>query len=213
MPARLDHATTSDRYRAAHNQSMVDLTADHVYREISTAVREGSDRDDGVTVALYDAYRAAVGHTAGLWRTAGHGSTRRTKTVEPFAFAPVDRAEVPSDVTRSVGGPQRVTDPKSRIRVVYDGWMGYTWALVALARLSGIEAHEVLQALTNGRPWPRLAVGPGGIPVLTIWGRTPAGRYLITAVRQIGPFDWQILGARDMRPTEAAEYDSWEAQQ
>ena len=34
-----------------------------VYGEIATAVRAGSDRDDAVTTALYDAYRAAAGNT------------------------------------------------------------------------------------------------------------------------------------------------------
>jgi hypothetical protein len=34
-----------------------------VYREISTAVRDRSDRDDGVATALYNAYQAAVGNT------------------------------------------------------------------------------------------------------------------------------------------------------
>ncbi|GII24714.1 hypothetical protein [Planosporangium mesophilum] len=91
--------------------------------------------------------------------------------------------------------------------------MGYVWALVSLARLKGIEPHEVMQALTTGRPWPRSASGPGGIPVLTIWGRSQAGRHLIVAVRHVGAFEWQILGARQMRPGEADEYDRWEAQQ
>jgi hypothetical protein len=34
-----------------------------VYREVSTAVHDGSDRDDGVATALYTAYRAAVATT------------------------------------------------------------------------------------------------------------------------------------------------------
>ncbi|MEV6814931.1 hypothetical protein [Micromonospora sp. NPDC051296] len=34
-----------------------------VYREISTAVHDGSDRDDGVAMALYTAYRAAVANS------------------------------------------------------------------------------------------------------------------------------------------------------
>jgi len=37
--------------------------------------------------------------------------------------------------------------------------------------------------------------------VVTIWGRTRAGRALIVAVYQVSGFPWKIVGARDL--TEA----------
>jgi hypothetical protein len=91
--------------------------------------------------------------------------------------------------------------------------VGYVWAAIVVAKLAGIEPYEVMQALTGARRLPRLARGPGGIPVLTIWGRSRAGRRLIVAIRQLDDFDWQILGAREMTASEAAEYDRWEVQQ
>jgi len=49
------------------------------------------------------------------------------------------------------------------------------------------------------------------VGVLTVWARTRPGRPLIVAVRQVGDWDWLIIGARDMHPTETAEFERWEA--
>ena len=91
--------------------------------------------------------------------------------------------------------------------------MGYEWLAATLAALRDLEAYEVIQALTADRRWPRPATGPGGVPVLTIWARTEAGRRLIVVLRPASQFDWWIVGARDMNAAEAVAYDRWEAQQ
>ena len=91
--------------------------------------------------------------------------------------------------------------------------MGYEWLAATLAALTGIEPHEVLAVLQAEHRWPRPAAGPGGVRVLTVWGRTGTGRHLIVVLRPANPFDWWIVGARDMNPAEAADYDRWEAQQ
>ena len=54
-----------------------------------------------------------------------------------------------------------------------------------------------------------MATSPAGVAVLSIWAQTAAGRPLIVAVRRTGDWDWLIIGARDMRPTEAAEFARW----
>ena len=74
-----------------------------------------------------------------------------------------------------------------------------------------VEPYEVMQALGLGRRWPRAAMGPHGIPVLMIWCRTASGRPLIVVVRQKEGLDWWIIGARQMNPSEAAEFEQWEA--
>ena len=84
---------------------------------------------------------------------------------------------------------------------------GQGWALDALR---GIEAHEVVQALSAKRRWPRPAKGPSGVVVLTVWARTNAGRPLIVAVRQSDDWTWSIIGARPMNPAEATEFARWE---
>jgi hypothetical protein len=91
--------------------------------------------------------------------------------------------------------------------------VGYEWLAATLAALRGLEAYEVIQALAADRRWPRPATGPAGVPVLTIWARTEAGRRLIVVLRPANQFDWWIVGARDMTTAEAAAYDRWEAQQ
>ena len=88
--------------------------------------------------------------------------------------------------------------------------MGFEWPSWALAALRDIEPGEVLQALNAQRRWPRPATGTYGVRVLTIWARTDSGRPLLVAVRQVSEWDWQILGARDLHPSEAAEFDEWE---
>jgi hypothetical protein len=79
------------------------------------------------------------------------------------------------------------------------------------AALHGVEPYEVMQALSADLTWPRPVVGPGGIPVLTIWARTRTGRRLIVVLRQADKFDWWIVGAREMNPAEAADFERWEA--
>jgi hypothetical protein len=90
--------------------------------------------------------------------------------------------------------------------------VGYEWPEWALAALRDLEAYEVVQALNANRRWPRWATGgPGAVRVLTIWARTERGRPLIVAVYQLSDWDWRIIGARVMQPTEVGEFEQWEA--
>lgn len=57
------------------------------------------------------------------------------------------------------------------------------------------------------RPVPGHALG---IPALSVWARTDAGRPLIVTVKHQSGFDWGIVGARDMTPAELAEFEHWE---
>jgi hypothetical protein len=82
---------------------------------------------------------------------------------------------------------------------------------VALKSLRGVEPYEVMQALGARRRWPRRAEGPYGHVAMTIWARTDAGRPLIVAVRQLSGWDWQIVGARDLRPDELRGVERWES--
>jgi len=86
----------------------------------------------------------------------------------------------------------------------------YEWEEWALAALVGIEPYEVRQVLEADRRWPRSAASSAGIRVLTIWGRTRAGRTLIVALFHIGGLTWKIIGARPMTETELAEFTKWE---
>lgn len=88
--------------------------------------------------------------------------------------------------------------------------MGYEWLEAGLQALRGIEPHEVVQVLSSRRRWPRAAVGPDGHPVLTIWGRTQAGRALVVVTRRLSRWDWQIIGARDLTVQEQSEFEAWE---
>jgi hypothetical protein len=88
--------------------------------------------------------------------------------------------------------------------------VGYNWPEWALLSLIGIDPREVLQVLTGARRWPRRARGPGGLAVLTVWGRTDARRPLIVAVRRTEDWQWDILGAVDMNDTQVAEFECWE---
>jgi hypothetical protein len=53
-------------------------------------------------------------------------------------------------------------------------------------------------------------MAPAGLQVLTIWGRTIAGRALIVAVYHVSELTWKIVGARDMAPDELAQFARWE---
>lgn len=61
--------------------------------------------------------------------------------------------------------------------------MGFEWPDWAMAHLIGIETSEVRQILASTRRWPRWAAD-GSVAVLTLWGRTDAGRPLIVAARR-----------------------------
>jgi hypothetical protein len=86
----------------------------------------------------------------------------------------------------------------------------YEWEEWALAALVGIEPYEVRQALEARRRWPRRASSATGVQVLTVWGRTLAGRPLIVAVYQVTGFTWKIIGARDMTDKELIDFRQWE---
>jgi hypothetical protein len=87
----------------------------------------------------------------------------------------------------------------------------YRWLTIALETLRGVEPYEVMQALASPVRWPRLSYSDAGLPVLTIWARTDAGRGLIVVIRPAGPMQWEIVGARPMRADEALTFDEWEA--
>jgi hypothetical protein len=91
--------------------------------------------------------------------------------------------------------------------------VSYEWLVAGLLALHDIEPYEVLQVLATKSRWPRLATGPDGHRLLTIWGRTGAGRPLIVAVRRLDQWDWQILGARSMTTQELTKFEEWEARQ
>jgi hypothetical protein len=89
----------------------------------------------------------------------------------------------------------------------------YEWDEWAINALVGIEPYEVRQVLEADKRWPRPAVGPAGLRVLTIWGRTRAGRALIVAVHHSSGHTWKIIGAREMRTEELTEFAKWEERQ
>ncbi|WP_127507016.1 hypothetical protein [Actinoplanes solisilvae] len=88
--------------------------------------------------------------------------------------------------------------------------MPYEWEDWALAALLGIEPYEVRHVLGARRRWPRQAVSANGVPVLTVWSRTAAGRPLIVAVYHTAGLTWKIIGARDMTDEELIEFGRWE---
>jgi hypothetical protein len=65
---------------------------------------------------------------------------------------------------------------------------------MVLAKLTGIEPHEVMQVLAAPGRWPRPAVDDVGIRVLTVWGRTRTGRALMVALRHKDGWDWGSPG-------------------
>lgn len=97
------------------------------------------------------------------------------------------------------------------IRGVYAARVGFEWLPGVLAVLRGVEPYEVMQVLMAARRWPRPVIGPAGVALVTVWGRTSAGRLLIVVVRRSGGFDWWIVGAREMNAAEAVEHERWEA--
>lgn len=99
------------------------------------------------------------------------------------------------------------------MRTHYSGVVAFEWAPGALEWLAkqGIEPYEVLQVLTDTKRWPRQGqIGPGA--VLTIWGRTQAGRALLVALwPEQGSLDAHITAARELTADEEAELQRWEA--
>jgi hypothetical protein len=88
--------------------------------------------------------------------------------------------------------------------------MPYRWWQAALATLVGIEPSEVVQAVTTGRRLVRQGSSLG-LPVVSIWARTGAGRPLIVVLRHEGGMSWLIVGVLDMTPEQVAEFEHWEA--
>jgi hypothetical protein len=89
--------------------------------------------------------------------------------------------------------------------------VAYEWIEVVLAKLVGIDPSEVTEVLSDERRWPRPAIALGGVEVLTMWGRTDAGRPLMVALRRKDDWDWWIAGARELTPAESAQLERWEA--
>jgi hypothetical protein len=91
--------------------------------------------------------------------------------------------------------------------------VGFKWLPGLFAVLIDVEPGEVMQMLTGpGRRWPRTAVGPHGIPVLAILGRTKAGRAIMAYVRHDEGLDYAIIAARPLDADELADFETWEAQ-
>ncbi|MCD5354582.1 hypothetical protein [Kineosporia mesophila] len=89
--------------------------------------------------------------------------------------------------------------------------MAFEWLEDSLRQLNRIQPQEVHQALATERRWPRMAIdSESGLRVLTIWARTAGNRPLVIATRKRTEWDWQCLGARDMKPAEVAEFEKWE---
>ena len=90
--------------------------------------------------------------------------------------------------------------------------MAFEWLHDAYRQLDGIEPREVHSALASERRWPGTAQDNQlGLRVLTIWARTETGRPLVIATRRRSDWDWQCLGARDMKPAEVDQFEAWEA--
>jgi hypothetical protein len=88
--------------------------------------------------------------------------------------------------------------------------VGYEWVREVLDKLQGVEPHEVVQALSASPRWPRSAITLDGLRVLTVWGRTRAGRPLMVGLRHKDEWTWWIVGARELSPDEVAELENGE---
>jgi hypothetical protein len=88
--------------------------------------------------------------------------------------------------------------------------VGYDWLPQALDALTDVEPYEVVQMLSGARRLP-LAASSAGAPFIAIFGRTKAGRPLVVAVRKVGEFEQQIVGAREMTGGELKRFEEWEA--
>ncbi|MDT5034733.1 MAG: hypothetical protein QOC94_4904 [Actinoplanes sp.] len=95
----------------------------------------------------------------------------------------------------------------------YTDEVAFRWASGVLDWLAerGIEPYEVQQILQYGKRWPRRGNTAQGA-VLTIWGRTLAGRALLVVLwPEQGSLDNYITGARELAAGEEAELQRWEA--
>lgn len=93
--------------------------------------------------------------------------------------------------------------------------MAFRWASGVLDWLAerGIEPYEVQQVLQYGKRWPRQGHTLQGA-VLTIWGRTRAGRALLVVLwPEQDSLDSYITGARELSAEEEAELRRWETGQ
>lgn len=88
--------------------------------------------------------------------------------------------------------------------------MGFEWSEWALDALRGITPQEVVEALGAERRLPRAAISDG-VRVLVIWARTAGGRPLLVAVHAVADWQWLIIGARELTPSELCELETWEA--
>ncbi len=114
---------------------------------------------------------------------------------------------------RLVKGHHRSAPLACKTVLFYSAGVGYTWLPGLFALLVDVEPHEVMQVLQgDSRRRPRPALGPRGLAVLAIFGRSTAGRDIVVIVRHLAGMDWQIVGARPMTAAEAAEFDK-EAEQ
>jgi hypothetical protein len=91
--------------------------------------------------------------------------------------------------------------------------VGYEWLDAGLRSLRDLEPYEVMQVIFSERRRPIPATNPDGRRVLTIWGRTAAGRPVIVMIRPLpgSQWDWQILGADAMTKEQIALHEAWEA--
>lgn len=94
---------------------------------------------------------------------------------------------------------------------MYSLGMGYEW-LIWSAGLAGLAHAEVIEALENPKRWPRASRTLDDLLVVQVWSRTDAGLPVIVALRLLGGFDQQILGARPMDENEIAVYEEWETE-
>jgi hypothetical protein len=165
--------------------------------------------------------------------TTPRNSASRSQPGRCRGSAPVDKSisrpahKLPADylvagVTYPSTGPGRrrtvhdIELPQRRrfvVRLHYTGDVAFRWASGVLDWLAerGIEPYEVQQVLQYGKRWPRQGHTAQGA-VLTIWGRTRAGRALLVVLwPERDSLDKYIAGARELDAGEEAELQSWEA--
>lgn len=138
-----------------------------------------------------------------------HGTRSPTETVAELSQV----AASVSDQAHRGHGSTSVGHLAAVICMYYLGQVGYEWLPAGLRDLRGIEPYEVMQVLNSKIRRPVTAYGPDGHEVLTIWGRTVAGRGLIVAIRPLPQTRWnsQIIGARAMTEAEDNVHQAWEA--
>lgn len=83
------------------------------------------------------------------------------------------------------------------------------WLEGALERLTGIEPHEVSQALDHV-PVHVVPTERRGARLLLIFGRTKTGRVVAVLVRPRPSFDSKIITARYATTAEIEAHQTWE---